>query len=88
MIGDFVNQIESLLLNLHVVVLQAVCDCLLMSLYSVVVDVYHFLQLLNSDIPHVILPVHQEAAKDVDAENSQVLRCLDPHYGPGAFREH
>ena len=48
-------------------VLQAICDGLLVPLDCVVVDVNYLLELLESHISHVVLSVHQESTEDVDA---------------------
>jgi hypothetical protein len=81
-VSDFIDEVQGLLLDLHVVVLQAVRNGALVALHRIVVDVNHLLQLLQSDISHVVFAVHQEATQDVDSKHSQTLGSLDSHDGP------
>lgn len=69
-IGDLVNQVESLLLKLHIVILQAISDGTLVSLDGVEVDVDHLLQLKQGHVPDIVLLVGQESAEDVDSHDS------------------
>ena len=84
-ICDFVNEIQGLFFYLHVMIFQTIGDRLFMSLDGIVVDVNYFLELLESHVTHVVFAVHQEAAQDVDTEDSEALRGLDSHDGTGAF---
>lgn len=88
LVGDLVQQVQGLLLNDQVMVFQAISNSGLVSFDSVVVYVNHLLESLQRYEPHVVLPIHQEPAQNVDAENSEPLTGFDAHDGPHAFREH
>lgn len=66
-IGDLVDEIQSLLLDLEIMVLQTVCDSALVSLNCAVVDVYHLLKLVEGHVSYIVLPVHQESTKNVNS---------------------
>ena len=56
-----------------------------MFLNGIVVNINHFLELLQRHIPDVILSVHEEASEDVYTENAEALVGLDAHDGSGAL---
>ena len=68
-------------------ILEAVSDRLLVPLHSIVVNVNHALEALQCHEADIVLPVHEEPAKDVDAQDSQAGACFNPHDGADALGE-
>lgn len=57
-IGDFINEVQCLFLNLHIMVLKAISNGALMPLDSCIVYIDYFLKLQKRHISHIILSVH------------------------------
>lgn len=86
-VGNLVEQVEGLLLDDQVVVLKAVEHGLLVTRHRFVVNVHHLDQLLQSDVPHIVLFVLKEFAENVDAQYTQTLAGLNGHDRSHAFGE-
>lgn len=86
-VGNLEEQVESLLLNDKIMVFKAVCDCLLVSLHSVIININNALETLKCDKSNIIFPIHKESSEDVDSKHAKASACLDAHDSADAFSE-
>lgn len=52
-------------------ILEAISYSLFVSLYSIIVDIHYALKALKSYKANIVLFIHQEAAKNIDSENTK-----------------
>jgi hypothetical protein len=66
-------------------ILEAISNGLLMSLYCVIINVDYSLERLKSNESNVILSVHKEATQNIDTKDSKTLAGFNSHDGANAF---
>lgn len=64
-ICDFVDKIESLLLDNEIMIFETINYCLLVSLYCIVININNFYQLLQSYVSNIIFLVCQKSTENV-----------------------